>query len=446
MSLKRLFVLFAAIAATAPAAAAQQVPWSPSNRGSDNIEVLGHLPLGHRLSVADMDLEQEMDRPYAYVSRMVYGFDGPKGTDIISLADPENPVLLYEWRIENQDLHQRTGGMDVKHFKWNDRYYLVQSLQFGGGPDNDLGAVILDVTGLPDPSTVREVARIREPEMPGGFHNIFIYKHSNDRVYLFTTARAPGALVYDLGMIVDGDLENARVGMVPVPESSAGSGDSRGYHDFYVGYHPDTGEDRFYGGGTGGYYIYDVSVVTNPELRITLTGVSGVTYGHTFTPSPDGRYVIAETEYQYAPLRIFDLQPALEGEVTNIRSPISAFTADWQNLVHNHEVRWPYVFVSGYLDGLQIFNLQDPVNPVSSGYYDTYIGPKNPIRSAMFNGAFGIDVRNEDGLIVISDMSTGLWTFKMDGFQGWNGEHWGMPNISSAQDWDNPVVKRPISD
>ena len=61
-----------------------------------------------------------------------------------------------------------------------------------------LGAVILDVTGLPDPSTVREVARIREPEMPGGFHNIFIYKHSNDRVYLFTTARAPGALVYDL--------------------------------------------------------------------------------------------------------------------------------------------------------------------------------------------------------------------------------------------------------
>ena len=134
MSLKRLFVLFAAIAATAPAAAAQQVPWSPANRGSDNIEVLGHLPLGHRLSVADMDLEQEMDRPYAYVSRMVYGFDGPKGTDIISLADPENPVLLYEWRIENQDLHQRTGGMDVKHFKWNDRYYLVQSLQFGGGP------------------------------------------------------------------------------------------------------------------------------------------------------------------------------------------------------------------------------------------------------------------------------------------------------------------------
>ena len=432
--------------ATAPVDA-QQMPWTPLQRGSDNIEVLGHLPLGPRLSVADMDVEQEMHRPYAYVARMVYGDDGPKGTDIISIANPEKPELLYRWRIENQDLHQRTGGMDVKHFKWNDRYYLVQSLQFGqGGPNTDLGAVILDVTGLPDPTTVREVARVREPEMPGGFHNIFIYKHQNGRVYLFTTANAPGALVYDLGMIVEGDLTNARVGLVPVPETALGSGGGRGYHDFYVGYHPDTGEDRFYGGGTGGYYIYDVTSVEAPELRISLTGISGVDYGHTFTPSPDGRYVIAETEYQYAPLRIFDLQPALEGEQTNIRSPISAFTADWRHLVHNHEVRWPYVFVSGYLDGLQIFNLQDPLNPVTVGYYDTYVGPPNADRYAQFNGAFGVDVRNADGLIVISDMSTGFWTFRMDGFQGWNGDDWGYPNISSAQDWDRPVVTRPVSE
>ena len=445
MSLKRLSLVVLSLAVGAPLAA-QAVPWSPLKRGSDNVEVLGHLPLGPRLSVADMDVEQEMHRPYAYVARFAYGGQGGKGTDIISIEDPENPQLLYEWRIENQDLHQGNGGMDVKHFKWNDRYYLVQSLQFGqGGPNNDLGAVILDVTGLPDPSTVHEVARIREPEMPGGFHNIFIYKHSNDRVYLFTTARAPGALIYDLGMIVEGDLENARVGMVPIPESAVGSGDSRSYHDFYVGYHPDSGEDRFYGGGTGGYYIYDVSDIENNELRITLTGISGISRGHTFTPSPDGRYVIAETEYQYAPLRIFDLQPALDGDQINIRNPISAFTADWRHLVHNHEVRWPYVFVSSYLDGLQIFNLQDPLNPVTVGYYDTYIGPANTDRYSQFNGAFGVDVRNADGLILISDMSTGLWTMRMDGFQGWNGEDWGFPNISSAQDWDRPVVKRPIS-
>jgi hypothetical protein len=447
----RPFIVSLPLLALALPAAAQD--WTPLKRGSDNIEVLGHLPLGPSQSVADMDVEQELSRPFAYVARMVYGERGPKGLDIINIGDPEKPALLYQWRIEDQDLHLRTGGMDVKHFKWQGRYYVVQSLQFGtGGPDSDLGAVVLDVTGLPDPSTVREVARLRKPDMPGGFHNIFIYKHSDGRVYLFTTARAPGALVYDLGKVVEGDVDNALVGIVPVPESAMGSGSGRGYHDFYVAYHPDTDEDRFYGGGTGGYYIYDVTDLKNPQLRITLTGISGVSYGHTFTPSPDGRYVIAETEYQYAPLRIFDLKPALDGEVTNIRRPVSAFTANWRNLVHNHEVRWPFIFVSGYLDGLQVFNLQDPENPVTVGVYDTYVGPPDGNSSRglggneLFNGAFGVDVRNADGLILISDMSTGLWTFKMEGFSGWNGEEWGMPDISSAQKWDETRGGRPVSD
>jgi len=423
-------------AALIPTAAVAQV--EVVERGSQNMEVLGHVPLGPRLSIADMDVEQELSRPYAYVARMQYGEVGPKGMDIISIADPANPEVLYRWRIENQELHQGTGGMDVKHFKWKNRYYVVQSLQFGsGGPDSDLGAVILDVTGLPDASTVREVARIREPDLPGGFHNIFIYKHSNMSVYLVSTVSAPYAAVYDLGKAVEGDVENARVGQIPVPPQGDGQTPRRGYHDFYLGYHPDTGTDRFYGGGTGGYYVYDVSEIDNPTLLTQIIGVSGIRSGHTFTPTPDGNYAIAETEYQYAPLRIFDLQPGLDGSVAAIRRPIAAWTANWENLVHNHEMRWPYVFVSGYLDGLVVFNMMDPTNPITVGHYDTYLGPPNTNRTAVFNGTFGIDIRNEDGLIVVSDMTTGFWTFKMEGFQGWNGADWGMPNISSAQDWDN---------
>lgn len=411
--------------------------WTPENPGSTNLTVLGHLPLGPRLSVADLDVEQEPSRPYAYVSRMVYGDEGEKGTDIIDLSDPANPTVIYRWRIEEQDLHLRTGGMDVKYFKWKGRYYVVQSLQFGaGGPNHDLGAVILDVTGLPDSSQVQEVARIREPELPGGFHNIFVYAHSNGRPLLFSTVSGPFAHVYDLGHIVEGNPELGRIAHVPLPETPLGQGRARGYHDFYVGYHMDTSQDRFYGGGLGGYYVYNITDLQQPELLVTLTGINGVRSGHTFTPTPDGRYVIAETEYRYAPLRIFDLKPALDGNVSNIRDPISAWTADWRNLVHNHEVRWPYVFVSGYLDGLQIFTLMDPQNPVTVAYYDTYLGPPNSDRYPVFNGAFGVDVRNADGLIVVSDMSTGFWTFRMDGFQGWHGDDWGVPNISSVQDWD----------
>ena len=79
------------------------------------------------------------------------------------------------------------------------------------------------------------------------------------------------------------------------------------------------------------------------------------------------------------------------------------------------------------------------------GYYDTYIGPRITTLNPVFNGMFGVDVRNSDGLIIGTDSASGFWVWRMDGFQGWNGEQWGMPDISSAQKWDEPV-RRPISD
>jgi len=426
-------LVLVALFAASPLIAQGTAQWSPLKRGSDNIQVLGHLPLGPDENLADMDIEQELHRPYAYVARARYAGMGPVGVAIIDISDPEQPTKITEWEIENVDLHMG-GARDVKHFKWDGRYYVIQSLQFrGGGPDTDLGAVVLDVTDLPDPASVKEVARIREPDLPGGFHNIFVYKHSNGRVYLLSTVSGPFAHVYDLGTLVDEGQENALVGRVPVPGGAAGRS---GYHDLYAGYHPDTQQDRFYGGGTGGYFVYDMTDVANPELVITLTGISGIQRGHTFTPSPDGRFAVAESEYQYAPLRIFDMKPALDGEVSNIRSPISGWTARWDNLAHNHEVRWPFVFVSSYLDGLQVFSLMDPENPQTVGFYDTFLGDVAGNDQNVMRGSFGVDVRNEDGLIVMSDMSTGLWIFRMDGFQGWNGEDWGMPDISSVQKWD----------
>ena len=65
------------------------------------------------------------------------------------------------------------------------------------------------------------------------------------------------------------------------------------------------------------------------------------------------------------------------------------------------------------------------------------IDPAGSDRWGVDQGAFGIDIRNRDGLIMISDGDTGVWFFKMDGFNGWNGHDWGMPNISSVQDYDH---------
>ena len=408
-----------------------------ARRGSENIEMVAHLPLGGGFTVTDVEIEQELLRPYAYLSRAF----GDAGFDVLDLADPKRPRVIYSWRIENADLHRGYGGMDPKYFKHDGRYYLVQSLQFAqGSPDADVGAVVVDVTDLPDPSRVEEVGRIRVPDRPGGFHNIFMYKHSDGRPLLFTTTQGPTVHVYDMGRFVDGDEEGALVAEIALPDNPvANAGLGRAYHDFFAGYHPESDQDRFYAGGVGGYFVFDISELEAPRLLASVVGVSGVTRGHTITPTPDGRYIVTETEYQYAPLRLFDLKPGLDGEVAAIRLPISAWTANWENLSHNHEIRWPYVFVSAYEDGLQIFNMRDPQNPHTVAFYDTYDGPHKVglCSDRVCNGAFGVDVRNADGLIVVSDSETGFWAFRWEGFEGWNGHDWGMPNISSVQDWEN---------
>ena len=188
--------------------------------------------------------------------------------------------------------------------------------------------------------------------------------------------------------------------------------------------------------------MYDITNVAEPKLLYSVTGVAGMTGGHTGTPDPTGRYVVAETEYQFAPLRLFDLKPAMDGQTKSISRPIGAWTGSWDGNAHNHEVRWPYVFVSGYMDGLQVFNMMDPTNPYTVGYYYTCdcvlpAGAMATGQNGGMDGDFGVDVRNADGLIVASDRRTGFWLLKMDGFDGWNGHQWGLPNISSVQDWDN---------
>src|SRR5579883_2288052 len=444
-----------AVVAMSAAARAQGAPGAPGDAppgvlpgvkigGSPNMHLVGHIPLGGYFRVMDDEIEQDPTRPYAYVSQ---ARDRP-GFTIIDLRDLANVKVLYHWSIEQPELHQGLGGMDGKYFKLNNRYYYVQSLQFSPGtPDADLGAVVADVTGLPDTTKIRIVARLRDAAEPGGFHNTFIYRHSDGHIYLVTTVNGPHTNVYDLAKVVSTpDTAQWKMSEFPVPETETNSRFGRfGYHDFYLAYDPATHQDKFYGAGRGGYYVYDISNIKQPKLITSITGSAGIAFGHTFTPDPTGRYGIAETEYEYAPIRIFDLQPGLQGKVQTITRPVGAWTPDWHDLVHNHEVRWPFVFASSYEDGLQVFSMYDPTHPVTVGWYYTcqcthehgFGGPPAWEGTSVMQGAFGIDIRNRDGLIMISDSNTGVWFFKMDGFNGWNGHDWGMPNISSVQDWDH---------
>lgn len=420
-------------------------PHSPGEHGSRNLRVVAHVPLGPELTVTDIEVEQDLSRPYAYVSRM-----GLQGFDIIDMSgidQGENAKVIYRWSIEDAELHEGLGAMDGKYFKLANRYYYIQSFQQRGGPNTDLGAVVFDVTGLPDTTTIREVGRIRLPEYPGGFHNVFVYKHSDGHTYLFSTVESPvesdrGANIYDLEIFLEtGSAEDALVSYIPLPEPR---GAPRGYHDAYVGYDPTTGQDKFYGGGPetsyeGGNFIWDVTDVRNPELLGSLRAIHAQQAGgHTFVASNDHRTVMTVmTSLGHQPIRFYDITPIVEGETGVINEPIGAFQPDWRKSVHMIEYRYPYAFVAAYTTGLQVVYVKDPTRPFPIAFYDTYPLPEEYTGGGTARGMFGVDVRNADGLIVGADMTSGFWAFRMDGFYGWHGHDWGMPNSSSVQDYDN---------
>ncbi|MBI4421768.1 MAG: hypothetical protein HY560_13160 [Gemmatimonadetes bacterium] len=443
--MKRVLAITAVAAVACAGAVAAQIK-APGEEGSRNVHVFSHIPLGKSYTIGDIEVEQELSRPYAYVMRTF----GEAGFDIIHMKDPQRAGLLYRWRVENPELHVGIGGSDGHYVKHKGRYFFAVSMQFTqNGPDADLGVVLVDVTGLPDTTKIKEAARIRIKDPGaglGGFHTLYPYKHSDGRVVLFATSMFGPALVYDLGRIIDGGSAEP-IGRVP---NGPGANNRQGYHDMYVAFDPATKQDRFYGAGLDvGYFVYDVTRPEEPKLLTSLTGIAGLNAAHTFMATPDGRYAVTQMEYQYAPIRIFDLKPGLDGQVQSISRPIGAWAANWKLASHNHELRWPYVFVAAFNDGLQVFNMMDPTNPYTVGYYDTHSGAlesgldiddgldKVKDGKSIFNGLWGVDVRNADGLIVVSDFRTGFWSFKMDGFDGWNGHQWGMPNVSSVQDWDN---------
>ena len=82
-------------------------PPPPGQRGSENITVVAHLPLGIPGSVSDIEIEQDPDRPFAYVARRSH----EKGFDVIDLSNPSQARVIHRWRIEEEDLHQG-GAMD----------------------------------------------------------------------------------------------------------------------------------------------------------------------------------------------------------------------------------------------------------------------------------------------------------------------------------------------
>ncbi|GAB5534504.1 MAG: hypothetical protein Rubg2KO_07530 [Rubricoccaceae bacterium] len=378
------------------AASASSTAWAQATMGSRNVALQAHLPLGggpHGAVVLDPA------RPLAYIARS----GDSSGVDIVNIDDPSAPRVASRWQA---GLAREVTDLVLIH------------PHVAVGTDTGLYLLTVSASGATETAT---------PVTGDPVHAVFAY-HTGDGDRLLFIATRDVVEIRDLADPAE------VVGTIELAEEARGP--EMRFRGLYAQYDLETETDRLYAAGTGGYSVYDVTDPASPTV-ITSVSSAAVQVGVGIQATSDGSHVITTANYPTAPVRIFDLRPALSGEISGTRVAVGAWTDNWRRHAEQFEVRWPYLFVAAGTEGLRMVNLRNAFEPYTTAYFHTYDGP---VSADGPRGAVDVAVRNRDGLVAVSDETTGLWLLKIEDFTHWDGRGWGVPNLSSTQDWNRSPV------
>ncbi|MFN5237377.1 MAG: choice-of-anchor B family protein, partial [Bacteroidota bacterium] len=170
-------------------------------------------------------------------------------------------------------------------------------------------------------------------------------------------------------------------------------------HDGYV-----NRDTAFLDAGDAGMCVADFSIPSQPKLLGSLTNYPGKGYNHSGWRSEDGRYYFMADENHGSPVKTVDVQDFEDMQVVDSYNAASSPT----QIPHNPLVACNYLYVAYYYDGLQVYDISDPLNVERVLYYDTSTEPDGP----SYKGAWGVNPFLPSGNILIADMQNGLFVFK----------------------------------
>lgn len=304
------------------------------------------------------------------------------GMHIIDVTDPTDPQELF--LIEGTSMGSNVVHRDFKDYNG----YLYAVADEGGSATLQ----IIDIQNLPN--SVTQVYASNEFVVTS--HNLFI-DTSQARLYLLGAQGKTKIL--DISNpeqpVLLGSYPNASFYMPYV-------------HDAYIRDHIGV-----FNCANDGLWVIDFTDPDNPVLLGTMTNYPGAGYNHSGWLSEDGNYYYLLDETHGSPVKVVDMSDFSDMEVV---ATVDAESAPTQ-IPHNAIIRDNLLYVSYYYDGLQVYDISNPLNPQRVVYYDTYFGPD----ASFYAGAWGIYPLLPSGNILVSDIQSGLWVFEaLPDFQNLN--------------------------
>ncbi len=308
------------------------------------------------------------------INGLEYGIIGSTaGIHFIDVTDPAN--ISEAFRVDGATMGANLIHRDMKDF--NGYLYCVAD---EGGPNAKLQ--IIDMNDLP--TSVTQV--YSSSEFVTTSHDHYI-DTSQAKLYLLGAGGQTKVL----------DISNPTqpVLLASYPNPS-----------FYMPYTHDgfiKNNIGFFNCGSSGLWVIDFTNPLAPVTLSTLTAYSDAGYNHSGWLTEDGKYYILCDETHGARPKILDVSDLTEPtEVATIEPGI------WTSEIpHNVIIRGNYAYFSYYYDGLEVWDISNPLNPQRAYFYDTYSAPN----VASYAGAWGVNPNLPSGNILISDMQGGLFVF-----------------------------------
>ncbi|MEM9489672.1 MAG: hypothetical protein AAGC55_11035, partial [Myxococcota bacterium] len=162
-------------------------------------------------------------------------------------------------------------------------------------------------------------------------------------------------------------------------------------------------------GSFGGFYVVDTLADPDNATLIGQWAPEVPAYSHSsWVITVGGRTIAVHGDEGYdAHIKIIDVDP----ESPEFMQQIGDFKLRPEVSVHNIMASGNLAYFANYQDGVRIVDLSDPTNPQQVAYYNTWTQERSG--AAFFEGAIGIDLDLERGLIYVTDTTNGLMILRI---------------------------------